>query len=184
MRKFRLLGNPIRSKDTIGFCPECHDLIELPTIYHVGKVFTFGKKLPSNLNYFQANLAIRCRCGQEYLTFLDKHIAATIKALNDRGYETQACCEGHYQKETDNYTFERRDVLAVPYISFCEPLSDVMLDSLPPSWYLDNEYPYEKGNIIRADINYHIPKAEFGSKKAKALEDIYRWVFELSKKPQ
>ena len=111
------------------------------------------------------NQVDKCKCKQkpESLVMIDKNLQSAIRTLNQKGYKTFGCCEGH---------FYRHDV--EHYILFHQT---VELDSIPSGFKKANHYK-------KISYRYHDRNNEenFELEKQKAIENLNEWIDSLSVK--
>lgn len=88
---------------------------------------------------------------------IDPNIADAISILNQKGYYTKACCDGHSKKDEPYIYFKDKDIFDA-------------LNTLPLSWYVDyKSLMHHDALVIRAD----------GYNKENALIEILIWAMEL-----
>lgn len=102
----------------------------------------------------------KCKCNKapDYLIQIDYKLQDTIKELNNLGYITQACCEGHYTKGVE----------IVPYILFVN-----RPDTKPEGWAI-------RGSGIYCYINVN-SKNEFKVAQDCAINALINWTKTLDK---
>lgn len=147
-------------------CPYCYNLSNI-------RISSFNKYSISHNPMAQITMCIEpfvnikrcmyCNATNFNGIVLDPNISKTISILNQKGYDTEHCCEGH----DDDALYGDTD----PYIHFSNN-RDIIdhLHTLPLSWYIDYDV-LKKFNmcIIRAD----------GYNKLEALFDILKWANEI-----
>ena len=70
---------------------------------------------------------------EDDLPEIDENMCYIISILNKKGYKTQFCCEGHYEKNENNQSFS----IVLPYISFFENEHYFTPDIIPDLWYIE-----------------------------------------------
>lgn len=158
--------NNRKQKGTIGLmCPFCFNTkiteIEFKNYNSIRR---------NNKDKFKIslNISIKSECDicKQYCDWIeiDVNLLETIKTLNEKGFKTKYCCEGHRN--------------SIGYISFED--SDILkyIDTLPITWFFDFEdyknikmyrYNRKKVCIIRSDAcNYR-----------ESLMDILEWAQNL-----
>lgn len=155
-------------------CPRCYSKIY--RISKLGKTLEDKEKCISYINEQTYVNGCAC-CGYVGPTLdIDVKLESVISMLNKRGYRTLNCCQGHINNHGH--------VVSTPYIMFSpdivhnEKELKEFEDSLPESWYIDNDpYIIQPGIIIRGDMIYH----------KNYINDIILWasyIFKTSKLPQ
>ena len=113
------------------------------------------------LLFTEINYSIQCPyCKKNKFTMIeiDPNILEIIQKLNNKGYYTKFCCEGHSKKEA---------MSATPYVMFMCKLPEYILNTLPISWYIDKQLT--SSTTIRSDID----------QKYLALAELLDWADSL-----
>lgn len=110
-----------------------------------------------------------CDCGNFTLIQIDENIQYAVRVLNEKGWITQFCCEGHYTEGG------KGDVLYIAFDKWIE------LPSVPVGWELKKH-----GDTIMIECDCKSKskvaekrKAQFEEKKRIALENLNSWVESL-----
>ena len=103
-----------------------------------------------------------CVCEKPFfppktLIHIDVNIQSIIRVLNNKGYDTNYCCEGHY---TD--TFKQM------YVSFCNR-NNFSRVGLPSGFYYDRRF-----FAIRYDYS-SLTESDFDKEKASMLARFLEW---------
>lgn len=92
-----------------------------------------------------------------HLIFIDKNIQEHIRLLNEKGYPTTGCCEGHMQTCINTY-------IAFPNKFF---------EDKP----LPSEYKYDKKRyMISYTYSMKLSEEKFAEKKKQKLADLLEWI--------
>lgn len=169
-----------------GFmCPDCYhvEIRKLCTDIHIH----VERRESDDTNITTSmNIIMTCRsCGERNnMITLDPNIAYAVGLLNQKGYKTKFCCEGHGTRSA--------------YISFKKnAIDEDVLSLLPITWYIDRKNMYYRGNKIV--IENGRAKLKLGTKKdfyvddkiiirsdecnyKEAMLDIYEWAEMLPEK--
>lgn len=106
-----------------------------------------------------------CTCNfvPSELIMIDEGIQDCVRILNDKGYTTNGCCEGHYANRG-----------SVTYISFIMRFEDLIEAGLPEG------FKWEKRKNIIAHYYKNIEsRREFMIEKRKALDSLLEWCARL-----
>lgn len=94
---------------------------------------------------------------------IDENMAPVIKLLNEKGYKTEFCCEGHYGKMVigDIEPGDNRCRNSAAYIKFDSSITN--LPSLPKDWYIQVKYLIPHGDFILhlMSMEEHEPYIDF-----------------------
>lgn len=176
-------------------CPEC---------FHMEETYVSNKTIVLN-NFSKNEFCVTdhkyfgtCPNCKECVEFIpiDINMGKIINILNDKGYYTAFCCEGHI--EPDDY--DGRKSFKAPMIVFYlwEDIDILKLIPLPDSWCLD---PLDKEceifsicDIIsescpkyfkdETDYDEYIKWIEENWNPEKSIEDIYAWASALPYKDE
>lgn len=146
-------------------CPKC-GYMEFTQLDYTSNISNDESKYDENLISYNTltHFTESCKiCGEStVLEEIDPNIASAISNLNEAGYITNFCCEGH----------KIDDEMNNPYISFdptnkLEVLQNIFYD-LPLSWYVDYSlYDINGSVVIRSDSSSTDPD--------EAILDIKQW---------
>lgn len=182
--------------DVVLMCPECLHMIESNSMLWT-KIIYGTNEIEEFRTY--DNYLGRCPNCKEDVRFenIDINMAQIINILNQKGYYTAFCCEGHI--ECNEATCE--EGFSNPYIYFyLWKDADILNNNpLPDTWYIDDTYrqckifniedrimekipnSIIKGNEIIDEVAY-IGWLKNHWDQRKRLEDIYNWAINLPDK--
>ena len=112
------------------------------------------------------NTLDRCSCDlfpPYHLIFIDKIIQEHIRILNEKGYRTTACCEGHM------------DTCISTYIAFT---NDYFNDTSAPEGFKYDE----KRKIVAYAYSSKLTKEKMEELKKEKLENLLEWCKRLPNK--
>ncbi len=131
---------------------------------------------------------------------VDAGIASVIQVLNDKGYRTCVCCEGHYEETYDNYTpvwigFLEGYLPPRPRISGYERHArQLQTQKYPAYWYGPRfsqcrpKRTSYRGRRNMPEIKIHFTKYKRDMKKRniheehqRVLDELLKWAQELPK---
>jgi hypothetical protein len=138
-----------------------------------------------------------CKEPVEFVT-IDGNMGEIIKILNDKGYYTAYCCEGHIEQDCD-----LKDVFMHPYIYFYfwKDTEVLKTNPLPDTWYIEDidkechifticdnintivPESIKTGNEIH-DVHEYIDWIKNNWDKKKRLQDICNWAIGLPNKSE
>ena len=108
----------------------------------------------------------KCTCDlfpPYHLIFIDKNIQEHIRILNEKGYRTTACCEGHIK------------VCINTYITFA---NDYFIDTNIPEGFKYNK----KRRMITYTYSTKLTKEKMEEIKKEKLETLLEWCKSLPKR--
>ena len=111
------------------------------------------------------NTLDKCICNlfpPYHLILIDQGIQEHIRVLNNKGYHTIGCCEGH------------RDVCISTYISFAQDYFTVEIE-LPKGFI----YNANKRIIVHEYKSRNLTKDEFEEEKSQHIERLLLWCRKL-----
>lgn len=118
---------------------------------------------------------------------LDSGIAEAIKILNEKGYFTTCCCEGH-KMWCDGYKHPKQ---RIEYGQFSPLFIDFRQDCIPP--YFPQIYPYtasknharqifERDRFVVYFELYKRQRSNVDEEHLRVLNEILKWAIELPEK--
>ena len=162
-------------------CPQCHTLYSI-AVNHM--ISTMEHKSPMSID-FDTNLYAHCDCGYwGPFIELDYNISHTIQLLNNKGYATKYCCEGHIERDVESGELD----VSCAYIYFENVGQNIITYPypLPKSWMVDKEDLADGRFIIRDKHTIELliagedPKLIYDTwDKHKSLLDIHEWALHL-----
>lgn len=184
--------------DAASMCPNCFHMVEtyMNYITILNHITDQVEDFRTDNNYY--GVCPNCHKDVKF-ELMDANMAKIINILNNKGYYTAFCCEGHI--EPDDYTGE--EIFSSPYIYFYSSydLNILSTNPLPDTWDIDNDDARCKIFVIRDNIHKEIPPSIFNSDnneiidseayikwlkenwdQKKRLEDIYNWAVNLPNK--
>ena len=169
-------------------CPKCGEINYKYVNFTASITSEPSAACPAMATYY-----LTCEfCHEQIETYdLDPNIAPTIKLLNELGYKTVACCEGHLYPYHDigigeHFTrFQKDYEVEYPYIYFWDDSIINIMKRPPEGWiyrFVNNIYNDNKPAI---NVEYD-PYEDLGVKylsneawKEKALLNLFQWVNDL-----
>lgn len=133
---------------------------------------------PSFLYDLTSSMEVRfmCMCGHEVRSdgnFMDPNIAPIIVALNEKGYWTRFCCEGH-PEICGEYTYSSGYIMFVDGKLMSSLIND---HPLPENWKVDtlseSEEVYYKDALVIKYVGGHLDPPEI------KLEPLKAWIDSL-----
>lgn len=119
------------------------------------------------------------------LVDIDENIAIAISSLNELGYKTKYCCEGHAEYSSEYDCFG----IGVPYITFED---GVHLPSCPEGWKLesddtgydenDNEIKGYWETIYAMEVSETDKLLDFYKVKLDLIIKLFEWIESIYKK--
>ena len=177
-------------------CPDCFNMIETNVSYT-----KIVYEILNEVEYFHTTNEYygTCpNCGEDVkFEVIDINMAKIINILNNKGYYTAFCCEGHI--EPDDYTAKEEVILPYIYFYLWDDANVLSTNPLPDTWFLPdddkdceifsirdnilNEIPKSiiNGNIIHDPIAYNGWLKKHWDKE-KHIKDLYDWAVSLPDK--
>ena len=196
--KIRIINNTQSAKkitkhgEIALMCPKCFHIVETEMWYHVTMPDVMTKI--NNFSIDNEYYGECCNCGEDvHFIQLDINMGQIISILNNKGYYTAFCCEGHIEPNEDN---KMEFITPYIYFYFWDNTKILETNPLPDSWYITSVCEKAKNFIIYDIIDKKIPKSfknddEYNEwidwvrnnwNQKKSLEDIYNWVINLPDK--
>lgn len=97
-----------------------------------------------------------------HLTFIDVGIQDIVRTLNNKGYRTGGCCEGHNNNGT------------CTYVSFYDRLSDYAIANVPDGFKIK-----DNGSSIVSEYYKYKSDGKFEMVKAKRIDALREWADSL-----
>jgi hypothetical protein len=116
-------------------CPKCLNMIDASICNNilVTGVIDVIKNFYSKTSY--SGICPNCEEDVDF-QLIDGNMSQIIKILNDKGYYTAYCCEGHV--EQDDYTGEYEYISPYIYFYFWKDSNILKTNPLPDTWYMQN----------------------------------------------
>jgi hypothetical protein len=170
-----------RKNETVAMCPKCYSLFDCK----IGYKYNFKVETDNDLimmDFNDVSIVGHCKhCKYTvYFILIDEKLSEIISTLNKKGYYTEFCCEGHFNKDENGDIFYDD-----AYIMFSEEGTmrlEYFMDynALPEGWYIDKE---DKRLIFRANIDNeireNIPLEEIVKLMDKKIEEMRKFVENL-----
>lgn len=117
----------------------------------------------------------KCNCAFDPLVLIqiDENIQYAVRLLNEKGYATECCCEGHYDDKIKG---------GYIYISFAQRYAPHVF---PDGWKIsrdNNKYHPTISVGMRIKSNSKIEsrrKKQFEAKKKEAINNLNKWADSL-----
>ena len=170
-------------------CPECFHITETDVNYT--KLISMDNIISESFTTSNSYYGACPKCG-EYCEFtvIDINMAQIINILNNKGYFTAFCCEGHI--DPDDYNGDEE--FSCPYVYFYiwEDTNILKDYPLPDTWYIPDDNQECKVFVIYDIINNDINKfKEYATAKElldmikniwdkeQSVKDLYNWAVNL-----
>lgn len=96
-------------------CPRCHKKVTVST--NKLPFTTDAKEKGAEINFIKPLFSVVCDRCQEDMFECDKEMVYPVIGLNQKGYDTHACCAGHH-KSVNPENLSINDRYSIPYVVF------------------------------------------------------------------
>lgn len=148
-------------KGKYGFiCPHCNEMNEVGIDINIDILTTHS----AGIRVLDPILVITCTsCLNEWVTHdqgIDPNMIEAIKILNNSGFITEFCCEGHFNCDDEG-------TISLPYISFTD--NSITKYDPPKGWR------FVKFKNTQTILEWNGPFIR-ESEKEEAINNLYDWI--------